>query len=184
MSGLNLDSRINLERAHVLLLDESLEGMGVLIKIVSAFGVRNIRHCRTIDEAKKEAGGAELDLALVGCGPESGSSYDFVKWLRRSGLGPNAFTPTILISGHTQFKNVQRARDCGANFIVAKPCSPGILLERIIWVAREKRPYIQCDSYFGPDRRVHDIGPPKGLPERRRAEEDEAEDVRAVGAAG
>ena len=115
MSGLNLNTRINLEKAEVLLLDESLEGMGILMQIV------------------------------------------------------NAFAPTMLVSGHTQLRNVQRARDCGANYIVAKPVSPDVLLERIIWVAREKRPFIQCDSYFGPDRRVHDTGPPPGVAERRKS---------------
>ena len=171
MAGLNHDTRINLEKAEVLLLDENLEGMGVLLQIVSAFGVRNHYHCRSVDEAKKQALSRELDLVLVGANGQDSSSYDFIRWLRRSGLEPNAFTPTILISGHTQLRNVQRARDCGANYIVAKPVSPEVLLERIVWVAREKRPFISCDSYVGPERRVHDNGPPHGVAERRRPDE-------------
>ena len=182
MTGLNHNSRINLEKAEVLLLDENLEGMGVLLQIISAFGVRNHYRCRSEQEAKKEALSRELDLILVGANGQDSSSYDFIRWLRRSGLEPNAFTPTVLISGHTQLHNVQRARDCGANYIVAKPVSPDVLLERIVWVAREKREFIFCDSYVGPDRRVHDVGPPRGMAERRRPQEAPDSDTQAGGA--
>lgn len=170
MTGLNLNTRINLEKAEVLLLDEAHEGMAVLMQIVSAFGVRSVRRCRSAEEAKKEALGVPFDLILIGANGHDSSSCDFIRWLRRSGLEPNAFTPTILISGHTQLRNVQRAVDCGANYIVAKPVSPDVLLERILWVARERRPFISCASYVGPDRRFHDIGPPQGAAERRNSE--------------
>ena len=170
MTGLDGNARINLEKAEVLLLDQSLEGMGILAQIVAAFGVRNAHHCRTMDEAKKLVLSHEIDLVLVGTNGQDAMSYDFIRWLRRSGLQPNAFTPAILISGHTPLRDVQRARDCGANYIVAKPVSPGVLLERIVWVARERRSFIQCETYVGPDRRFHDTGPPSGLAERRAPE--------------
>ena len=170
MTGLNLDTRINLEKAEVLLLDESLEGMGILTQIVAAFGVRSVHRCRDVEAARKAALSIHLDLVLVGANGQDSTSYDFVRWLRHSGLEPNAYAPAILISGHTQLQHVQRARDCGANYIVAKPLSPEVLLERILWVAREKRHFISCESYMGPDRRYHDAGPPNGLPERREQE--------------
>jgi DNA-binding response OmpR family regulator len=169
MTGLNLDARINLAKAEVMLLDESLEGMSILMQIVLAFGVRSVRRSRTVDEAKKMALSVHLDLILVGANGHDSSGYDFVRWLRRSGMD-NAFVPTILISGHTPLQDVQRARDCGANYIVAKPISPEVLLERILWVAREKRSFIACESYVGPDRRFHDVGPPGETPERRHIE--------------
>jgi DNA-binding response OmpR family regulator len=169
MSALHPQARINLEKAQVLLLDHAMEGMGILVQMVTAFGVRSVCRCRTLEEATKEAAGRTLDLVLVGSDGQDSMSYDFIRWLRRSGLEPNAYAPTILISGHTQLRNVQRARDCGANYVVAKPVSADVLLDRIVWVAREKRSFISCDSYMGPDRRVHDFGPPPGSSERRQA---------------
>ena len=79
---------------------------------------------------------------------------------------------------------MQRARDCGANFILARPLSPEVLLERILWIAREKRHFISCSSYVGPDRRFHEAGPPVGMPERRTTEpQDERQDEQHRGAA-
>jgi DNA-binding response OmpR family regulator len=167
MTGLNLTTRINFEKAQVLLLDETLEGMSILTQIVAAFGVRHAYRCRSMEEARDKTLAHELDLVLVAANGQDSMAYDFIRWLRRSGLESNAFTPTIMISGHTQLRNVQRARDCGANYIVAKPVSPDVLLERVLWVAREQRPFVSCDSYVGPDRRFHDSGPPPGKPDRR-----------------
>jgi len=45
--------------------------------------------------------------------------------------------------------------------------SPAVMLERIIWIASERRPFVNCASYVGPDRRFHDLGPPAGTAGRR-----------------
>src|SRR5665213_2141524 len=71
------------------------------------------------------------------------------------------------VCNHTERGAVERARDCGSNIVLAKPVSPQSLLERIIWIAREKRPFVNCGSYMGPDRRFHDTGPPAGVQGRR-----------------
>ncbi len=167
MAEFHPQARVNLEKASVLLLDDKAESMNVLVQIVSAFGVRTMHRCHTIDDAKDVANATELDLILTNANLTTEPGYDFISWLRRSKLEPNAFTPAILISGHTQRSNVRKARDCGANFVLAKPVSPAVMLERIIWIASEKRPFVDCSSYVGPDRRFHELGPPAGFAGRR-----------------
>ncbi len=94
-------------------------------------------------------------------------AYDFINWLRRHDQPPNCYASVVLIAGHTPRSSVERARDCGANVIMAKPVSPVAVLERLLWTAREKRNYVKCQSYVGPDRRFHNLGPPLGLAGRR-----------------
>ena len=168
MTELPLKARINLGKAVVLLLDDSNESLAILVQIVSAFGVKHFHKCSSVDEAKDVAGHCEIDLVLAAAHMREGSGYEFVEWLRRSKAGGNAFAPVILLSGHVQLSHVKSARDCGANFIVAKPVSPAVLLERIVWVARESRPFVGCDSYFGPDRRFKVREPSEEGPRRRR----------------
>ncbi len=163
-----LKGRINLDRAVVLLLDDSRESMSVLVQILSGFGVKSLHRCRTEAAARQIVLGHEVDLVIADANGEGSDSYEFVRWLRRSRMQPNAMAPVILVSGHSKLSNVQRARDCGADFIVAKPLSPTVLLERIVWVAREQRSYIDCETYTGPDRRFHDQGPPEGMAGRRQ----------------
>jgi hypothetical protein len=63
---------------------------------------------------------------------------------------------------------VNRARDCGAHFIMTKPLTPIAVLERVLWIAREGRRFIECDTYTGPDRRFKNEGVPPGVEGRRR----------------
>lgn len=177
MSDLPANARINLERASVLLLDDNYQGLNILVQVMTGFGAKLIHRCTTIEEAQETASHTELHLVLVNASLCESTGYDFVSWLRRSKLEPNCFTPVIVVSGHTQLANVRKARDCGANFIVAKPLAPSVLLDRIVWVAREKRPFVGCDSYIGPDRRFRDDGPPEGVVGRRREDAALAEQV-------
>ena len=91
-----------------------------------------------------------------------------MRWLRRSGLEPNAYAPVIMTAAHVRRSKVSEARDCGANFLITKPFSAGVLLERIVWVARDARPFLEVGDYFGPDRRFKEE--PWPGPERRSEE--------------
>ena len=158
---------INLERAQLLLLDDHAEGLKILVQIVSAFGVKRYHRCRLSDEAKVVAAQHEIHLILINANLKESSGYEFMTWLRSANLQPNSFAPVILLTGHTERSNVDRARDCGANFVITKPVSPAVILQRILWVARDKRPYVRCGDYIGPDRRFHDVPLPVGKVGRR-----------------
>lgn len=137
----------------------------VLKQIFSAFGVRKPVCCATQEEALEVVQTEEVNLMVVSDSLGDGEGYDFVRQLRRFNSDLNAFTPVIIVSGHTKRKLVAQARDCGANFVIAKPVSPQTLMERIMWVAREARPFVDTGKYLGPDRRWHDA---EGETPRRR----------------
>ncbi len=158
---------INLEKARVLLLDDHVEGGNILAQIVMGFGVKRFLRATALEEAQAMTRDGELHLILVNANLRENPAFEFIDWLRRANLQPNSFTPVILITGHTQRSQVEKARDCGANIVLAKPVSPQSMLERIIWIAREKRPFVNCETYMGPDRRFHDTGAPAGTPGRR-----------------
>ncbi|HEY8615244.1 response regulator [Phenylobacterium sp.] len=160
-------SRYNLEDATVLLLDDTSMGMAILVQIVTGLGAKNLHRCSDVEAAKKVAERHELDLAIVDGMAPSGMGYDFVRWMRTNCQEPNCYTPVIITTAHTPVTDVARARDCGGHIIVKKPFSPIAMLERIIWVAREGRPFLFSADYVGPDRRFRDVGPPKGGGRRR-----------------
>jgi CheY-like chemotaxis protein len=168
--GLSPDSRarFNLERASVLVLDESGMGMSILVQILTGFGVKSLHRCETVAEAKDTIGKVEVDLIVCDAMGASGEGYDFVEWLRRSKIEPNCYVPVLLTAGHTPSTSVARARDCGAHFVMVKPLTPIAVLERIIWIAKEGRRFVECDTYVGPDRRFKNEGVPPGMVGRRR----------------
>ncbi len=161
-------ARINLERAAILLIDNPI-GVDILSHIFYGFGARTLHRCRTVEEAMKVAENYQLDLIVAEALLGDQDGYDFVHAIRwRTEYENNRFTPVIVLSAHTAASKVAKARDCGANFFVAKPVSPRVIMDRLLWVAREKRQFLQADAYAGPDRRFHDEDPPLGAPRRRR----------------
>jgi CheY-like chemotaxis protein len=167
MVGLDPRARINLENVAVLVVDDNAQNVDILRQLFSGFGVRSLLRAGSQEDARNLVAAHELNLIVCNDSLPDGSGYDFVRWLRRSKIEPNSFTPVMITSGHTRRSMVHEARDCGANFVLAKPLSTNVLLERVVWVARESRPYLEAGAYFGPDRRWRDDGPPEGGGRRR-----------------
>ena len=164
---MDLNGFINLDKICILLADSSPQGMDILSQIFTGFGARNITRCASIALASDFIRSNDVDLIVVNDTVGTESGYDFVHWLRRQEGNQNVFTPAIMISGHTKRSIVGKARDCGANFLIAKPVSPQVVLERVIWVAREKRPFLEAGDYIGPDRRHHEADPGENKGRRR-----------------
>jgi CheY-like chemotaxis protein len=167
MASLDPKAWINLERTVVLLVDNNPQGAQILRQLLLGFGVRSPIHCDTAVEAQEVLRMNEIDLLVANDALPDMSGFDLVSWLRRSKLEPNAFVSSIIVCGHVRRGQVNKARDCGANFLLTKPISTQILMERVLWVAREKRPFLDTGSYLGPDRRFQDLGPPKTGGRRR-----------------
>ena len=160
--------RINLSCAEILLADPSKEGMAVLTQMFAGFGVHTPHCCSTGAEAMDIVRKRELNILVIDTALPDISGYDFVRQLRRSGLKPNCFSPVVLMSGHTPRSMVLEGRDCGANFVMAKPVTPMTMLKRIMWLATETREFITSSDYVGPDRRFQRLGPPPGKAGRRK----------------
>jgi CheY-like chemotaxis protein len=165
---LQASTRVNLDKVSVLIVDDSHPSLDLLAQVVSGFGVKTLQRAESAKIAQAHLRDKTFDLIISATNMAGVDGYELVKWLRRGALEANRYLPVILVSGHTPPSQVFKARDAGANFTVAKPITPKVLLERILWAAREERQFIECDSYLGPDRRFKNEGPPIGFEGRRR----------------
>lgn len=177
---LHASTRINLDKVDVLLVDDSLASLNLLAQVLLGFGVKNVTRAENAKAAQVLLRERTFDLVISATNMAGIDGYELVKWQRRGALEANRYLPVILVSGHTPPSQVFKARDAGANFTVAKPITPKVLLERILWAAKEERQFVECDAYLGPDRRFKNDGPPEGTKGRRR--EDPPEALRPPGA--
>jgi DNA-binding response OmpR family regulator len=160
------NERVNLSTAEVLIACGDAEGLEILAQMFAGFGVHTPRRASTVAESMVFVGERELSLMVVDCTLNDGEGVDFVRWLRRCG-SPNAWSPAILITGHTTPTQISKARNAGASFIVRKPVPPLVMMQRIVWLLNDHRPFVTSDGYCGPDRRVRALGPPVGAKGRR-----------------
>jgi DNA-binding response OmpR family regulator len=151
----------------VLLLEQGEHGLEILVQMFYALGVRNCHKCTSIIDAQRVVARYTVDLIVADPNLHDGDGHRFVRALRASAPDPNRTAPVILISANGSRMAVERARDCGANYFLVKPVTPRVLIERILHVQNDRRPFIVCDSYDGPDRRFRFEGPPPGVAPRR-----------------
>lgn len=168
MSDKAAEARLNLSKSTVLLLQNNQTELDILGQVFIGFGVKAIRKCLTIGEADQAIQSVNFDLLVVDCDMPGGVGFDFVAKVRRLEASDNRLAPTLLISGHTVPSSITRARDCGANFVVAKPITPKVMFDRVSWLAREEREFVATPTYAGPCRRHKVFGPPAGMKGRRK----------------
>lgn len=168
---IDADSKFNLSAASIMIIDRNSHSADVISQILSGFGVHKISRAQSAEAALKLLAVNVVDLIIIDPELEVDDGYAFVRDLRHSD-SENRFKPIIITSGHARISKVWGGRDSGANFFVAKPIKPAVLLERIYWVAADKRKVVedQDDGYVGPDRRFKFEGPPLGSDGRRKAD--------------
>lgn len=158
---------LNLEKVTILAFDQSVHSCKILGQMLRGFGVRGMRAFTDVDDCKHALSGGVFDLVIADAVGTDGEGAALVRWLRREENNPNRFAPVILVSGHATASVVARSRDSGANYFIAKPLTANTLMDRILWVARDKRPFVEVGEYLGPDRRFKEDGAPVATGERR-----------------
>ena len=162
-----LDQRLYFGSLSVLALEGNALELDVLAQVLGGFRVRTVARFTEAAAAMRHLEHEAADLAFVGTASDAMDEFEFIRQLRRAKDEGTRTAPIILLSGHTQRGNVLRARDCGASFVVAKPITPKVLYSRVVWLAQDRRAFIDAPSYAGPDRRFQKLGPPAGTNGRR-----------------
>ena len=160
-------TRLDLRSAKVLIVDDNQQSLDLISQILMGFRVGKTETCRSAADARKLVSGQRYDLLIVDAEMPDEDGVAFTRTLRRQSDLPNFTVPVILVSSHTPFQNVERARDAGANLVVRKPIAPATLLNRIVWLARNSRQFVSSEGYCGPDRRFRKGPPPEDVGERR-----------------
>ena len=101
----------------------------------------------------------------------AGAEFDglqFVRDLRRSGLAADG-APVIVICAERTVAALREAQNAGAHEFLVRPITPTHLLRRLDAVVGEWRPWIETQSYVGPDRRRFDTAGAPGSTNRRKS---------------
>ena len=171
----------NLQRTNILLADADSMGESIMAQMLSGFGARNIVRASDLTELKRQLVTGTFDLIILDPASFGPDGYDTIPWLRRMVPPPRAHAPVIVVTSHTEHARVGQLRDAGANFIVSKPLSASVMLERLLWLARENRPFVETNAYAGPDRRWHETPLPAGAEGRRQKDRELAVRIAAGG---
>src|SRR5271163_860053 len=156
-------ARLNLKGVTALLLDSDQFSRGLISSMLRGFGMDQPVIGQTGADAMAYLNGNAVDLCIMEAMLPDMSGAELIKWLRRPEMEKVRFVPVVVLTSYAQLRQVSAARDGGANIIVRKPVSPQGLFDRITWIARVQRPFIDAGNYSGPDRRFQSVDPPDGI---------------------
>jgi CheY-like chemotaxis protein len=134
--------------------------------ILQAFGVNQIQEADSGERAWTVLREFNPDVCVVDWMMEGMSGLEFTAMVRSNPQSPNPFVPVIILTGHTHIDQVRQARDAGVNEFIAKPVSVKTMMQRLVSVIENPRPYVRTKVYFGPCRRRRGAEKYRG-PERR-----------------
>jgi CheY-like chemotaxis protein len=127
------EQSFNFGDASVLIVDENNGFMDIATQMLSGFGFRKFHRCNRLSESKSFAQSHEADLILVDPFPKTDAGLTLIRDLRERQSPGSPPRVVIIMTGHTPRELIQKARDVGADYVVAKPFSPATLLDRILW---------------------------------------------------
>ena len=163
-------TRLGLKGIEPLIVDDNTQSLEVVTAILMGFGINKAIKCMSSAEARDMLLTRLFDLVIVDCEMPEEDGYTLVRHIRSDPQGPNFTVPILMMSAVTPRSKIEIARDGGANFTIAKPVSPTVLLERMLWIAQSDRLFISDPGYCGPDRRFRTVPLPEGMSERRNAD--------------
>jgi CheY-like chemotaxis protein len=157
-----LAERLNFKGVSALLVDRNAYCRSLVAQMLRGFGVQIIEACETGAAAQEALKVNHYDLCFTEADLPDMGGADLINWIRREQKDPLRFVPILVFSGYTQLRLLSVTRDAGANLLLKKPVSAQAIFDRISWLARTPRAYIETGSYVGPDRRFKESDPPDG----------------------
>jgi CheY-like chemotaxis protein len=157
--------RMRLDDVRTLVVDGDRQGVIVLLDMLHGLGISSVKVVESGADAKDHLADSSCDLCICEATLPDMPGTEFVKWLRQC-EDPLRFLPTLVLTGYADLNHVTAFRDAGAHLVVRKPASPQALYDRIAWISKPRRVFVEADSYIGPDRRFKSLGPPDGAGRR------------------
>lgn len=141
-----------LNALRILIVDDNPQMRTIIGAILAAADARLIHYAQHGGHGLEVMEAFTPDVVFVDYEMPVMNGLDFVRAVRQM-PGQARFTPLIMLTGHSDMTRLALARDRGVTEFVAKPVSAKTVLGRLSHVISHPRPFIECKTYFGPERR-------------------------------
>lgn len=107
------------------------------------------------------------DLVMVDWEMPNLNGPGVVRAIRNPGRGKAAFTPIVMVTGHSDRRRVIEAARLGVNEVITKPVSIQAFAARVSSALFEERGFVLTNRYFGPTprRSLFDLGEAMEVPQ-------------------
>lgn len=146
-----------LEKMNFLVVDNNKYARASVKAILHTLGARNILEAADGSDALQKLYCFPADIIICDWNIPPCDGLDFVRLVRTAKDSPVPSAAIVMLSEHTQMHHVVEARDAGVHEFLGKPISTRGLRSKIRSIIERPRPFIRTITYFGPDRRHHQL---------------------------
>lgn len=140
---------LDLSVVSILVVDDNVYMRRLVRAMLGGFGIRRITEASDGAEALEHMEQSHFDFLIVDWEMPVVDGSELVRLVRHPGH-PLAYTPIIMITGHSTYGRTQAALGLGINDVLCKPFSPKALYQRLLDNVIHPRPFLRTKSYFGP----------------------------------
>jgi two-component system, chemotaxis family, chemotaxis protein CheY len=158
---------MNLSDLVILVADPSSYISMLIHSMLRGFGSNKIMEVRSSTDVLQALVGQKIDIMICDMRLPPAGGLSLTRAIRGKTDNEHRTMPILMMSSDSRETTVKRARDAGANMVIAKPISPASLYDRLTWIAFNPRKFVDTASYFGPDRRFKIEGYPNGIGRRK-----------------
>ena len=139
-----------IEALKVLVVDDDQYMRKVVRTMLNAIGVKNVFDANDGVSGLDAIRQHNPDLVIVDWEMPMIDGAQFVRMVRSPGEFPAPDVPIIMLSGHGDRWRVIEAARIGAHEYLLKPVSTKSLLDRIVAILGNPRPFVKMNGYYGP----------------------------------
>jgi CheY-like chemotaxis protein len=157
---------INLRDLHIVVADQSAFMCKLLFRMLRGFGANRVREASDAGGVLRALSEGRVDMLVCDDKLPPDGGLELTRMIRTNSTNENRTMPILIMTADPRELTIKRARDAGANMVIAKPISPANLYDRLSWIAMSTRLFVETPTYFGPDRRFKIEGYPNGIGRR------------------
>ncbi len=158
---------------RLLVIDDNEQMRSIIGTVLRAAGIRHLEFAADGRDGLDIIVRGGIDAVYVDQEMPVMNGLDFVLAVRQLPT-QDRYLPIIMLTGHSERRRAEMARDMGVTEFLCKPVTANTIVGRLNTLIMNPRPFVFSDSYFGPDRRRHRLA---GYAGRRRRLSDRAEAV-------
>jgi two-component system, chemotaxis family, chemotaxis protein CheY len=159
-------SQLNLSWVSALLVDPDAHSAKLLSRMLEGFGLKKYKVVESVEAALQSLESEPPDIVFCESRLASNSCADLILTVRKMADKALRVIPIVVFTGYTERTMVETARDSGANLVMKKPIEATAMYDRLAWVAKGTRGFVEAATYVGPDRRFKNAGLPNGVGRR------------------
>lgn len=121
--------------------------------LLETFGIGRVLTARNGEEGFELFCKENPDIVVADWMMKPMDGISLARRVRNDAISPNQFVPFILMTGFSERRRVEQARDAGVTEFLVKPFNARDLYRRIAQIIERPRKFVRSEDFFGPDRR-------------------------------